>query len=116
MCELLIKTVDATHPDPKIDSSSCFKKNDVIAVKEDGFSWGASERNSSIFSIVKMPGIPASQMEYLLNRNIEPLPNSAAMKISALRKELTKKERKTLNCRRFSIDPATKQLTDKARK
>ena len=115
MCELLVKSVDATHPDPVINLSGCYKRGDVVVIQPDGFMWGTGELDTSVFEIVKMPGVAIADMQYLLNPNEAPLPKSAAMHIPALRKEISKKLRDTLNRKRFSIDLTTQQITDKAR-
>ena len=115
MCELLVKSVDAIHPDKKINLSSCYKRGDVISIREDGFKWSDGELDSNVFEVVKMQNIPVEQMQYLLNSNDEALPNNSAMKIPALRKLESLKHRNAITRNRFSIDINTKQITDKAR-
>jgi len=41
--ELLIKAVDAHHPDIKVDGAGCYKKGDVVCIMPEGHEWGAKE-------------------------------------------------------------------------
>ncbi len=43
MARLLIKAVDATHPDPAKDKRACYKHGDVVVVREDGHEWSPGE-------------------------------------------------------------------------
>ncbi len=42
MVELLIKAIDAHHPDPEKDAA-CYKRGYVVAVMPDGHVWGREE-------------------------------------------------------------------------
>lgn len=70
MAELLIKARDATHPDPEVDRSSCYKTGDVVVVREDGHEWGAKEGLPN-FRVLKVPGVPAAQIEDLIAAQTE---------------------------------------------
>ncbi len=115
MCELLVKAVDATHPDPEINLSGCYKRGDVVVIKEDGFNWGIGERDTNVFEVVKMPGVPVDDMKHMLYSNNESIANTAALKIPALAKLAKQKTRGTLNRKRFNINLSTLEITDKAR-
>ena len=115
MCELLVKAVDATHPDITIDSQSCYKRGDVVSIQPDGYTWGKAELDTNMFIIVKKPGVPVSTMMYLLNDSKHPIKNTAALKIPVLRKVIQNKERKTKTRNRYKIDLTTEQILDKER-
>jgi len=57
MCELIVKAVDATHPDPEKDRRGCYKRGYPVAVYPDGTKWGACECLPR-FVIIKFPGVP----------------------------------------------------------
>lgn len=115
MCELLVKAIDATHPDPIINLAGCYKRGDVVSVKPDGFNWGAGESDTSVFEIVKMVGMSVADMQYLLNANQEPVPLSAMQKIPMIARHINKQIRDNITRKRYSIDIVTKQITDKVR-
>ena len=115
MCELLVKAIDAIHPDPTIDKAGCYKTGDVVAVREDNHIWGNKELDEAKFKLLKYPGVSVSDMQYLLNEEKEQIKSSAALKIPALLKHIQQQERKTINRTRYSIDLTTQQITDKAR-
>jgi hypothetical protein len=62
MAEILVKAVDATHPDPVKDQRGCYKRGMFVAVKPDGWEWGALERLPQ-FAIIKIPTIPVATVE-----------------------------------------------------
>jgi hypothetical protein len=62
VAELLVKAVDATHPDPAKDARGCYKRGDPVAVKPDGHAWGALETLPR-FWVVKVPGATVAQLE-----------------------------------------------------
>lgn len=64
MAELLVKAVDATHADPEKDRRGCYKRGDVVVVREDGHAWGRKE-GAPKFRVVKVPGVPAARLRYL---------------------------------------------------
>ncbi len=43
MTILLIKAVDASHPDPEKDRRGCYKRGDVVGVYDDDHLFGAKE-------------------------------------------------------------------------
>ena len=115
MCELLVKAVDANHPDPVINLAGCYKRGDVVAIRENGFQWGSGELDTNMFSIISMPDKSVGEMKHMLYSNDKPIPKTAALKIPALRKLVSQGMRDTINRKRFSIDITTQQITDKAR-
>jgi len=115
MCELLVKAIDATHPDPVINLAGCYKRGDVVSIKADNFSWGSGELDKTVFEIVKMPGVPVADMQYLLNANQKPTPLSAMQKIPLIARHINKQLRDNITRKRYSVDIATKQITDKTR-
>ena len=62
MCELLICAVNKTHPDATKDERGCYKRGDVVMVKDDGYQWSANE-GLPLFVIVKIPGRTVAQAE-----------------------------------------------------
>ena len=65
MCELYVRTVSKTHPDPYLDVQN-YKRGDVVHIAEDGWQWGAAEVNNGASIIIKVPGVPASVLQSLL--------------------------------------------------
>ena len=65
MAELLVKAVDAIHPDPDKDARGCYKRGDPVVVQEDGHVWGARE-GLPRFVIIKIPGVPADRLRAFL--------------------------------------------------
>lgn len=41
--EMLIKTVDAHHPDLNVDTAGCYKKGDIVCIMPEGHEWGRLE-------------------------------------------------------------------------
>lgn len=70
MAELLIKAVDATHPDPVKDLRGCYKKGDVVVIKPDGWSWGKEELKKEKFYILRIPDKKPEELEYLVKEHI----------------------------------------------
>lgn len=56
MAELLVKSIDATHPDPAVDRVGCYKIGDIVAVQPDGHPWGGCECLPT-FLVVRIPGL-----------------------------------------------------------
>ena len=56
MCEILIKAVDATNPNPDKDRMGCYKRGDIVGIEKDGYEWGREERLPK-FYLVKIPGL-----------------------------------------------------------
>jgi hypothetical protein len=69
MAELLVKAVDAVHRDP-IKDRACYKRGDIVDVRPDGHPWGREEGPPK-FTIVKMPGVPAKDLAYLIQPQME---------------------------------------------
>lgn len=65
MAEILIKAIDAFHPDPLGNKRGCYKAGDPVVVFEDGHEWGAEERPPKFF-LIKIPGVPAAQLKPFL--------------------------------------------------
>lgn len=66
MTELLVKAVDATHPDPVKDQRGCYKQGDVVLVRDNGFEWGALEvippADGGKFAIIAITDVTAQQV------------------------------------------------------
>ncbi len=62
MAELLIKAIDAVHPDAEVDACHCYKQGMPVVVKEDGHQWGLSEGLPK-FIVMKIPGVPVERVE-----------------------------------------------------
>ena len=65
MAELLIKAVDASHPDPVKDRRGCYKLGDVVIVQDDGHQWGAKEGPPN-FVVLRIPGAASALAERLV--------------------------------------------------
>lgn len=70
MCEILVRVVDKTNPDPYLDVG-CTKRGDVIAVVEDGWGWGAEELRNPEWRIVKLPNVPAAMAQNFLAGEVD---------------------------------------------
>lgn len=57
MCEIIVKAIDVTNPDPMKDQRGCYKRGYPVAVYPDGTRWGNEERLPK-FVIIKLPGVP----------------------------------------------------------
>ena len=64
MAELLIKAINASHPDPVKDRRGCYKRGDIVVVMPDGHEWGAKEGLPNFFK-VKIPGVEVSRLDAL---------------------------------------------------
>jgi hypothetical protein len=56
MCEVLIKAIGVTNPDPTKDRIGSYKRGDIVGVEEDGYEWG-KEEGLPKFYLVKIPGL-----------------------------------------------------------
>ena len=65
MCEILIKAIDAEHPDPIKNARGCYKKGDPVVIFEDGHEWG-KEEGLPKFWVLKIPGVPADLLKHLI--------------------------------------------------
>lgn len=65
MCELYVRTVSKTHPDPYLNVQN-YKRGDVVHIAVDGWAWGSAELNNGASTIIKVPGVPASVLQSLL--------------------------------------------------
>ena len=54
MAEMLVKAIDATHPNPDKDRRGCYKRGMPVVVMDDGHEWGKEERLPK-FVIIKIP-------------------------------------------------------------
>jgi len=103
MCEILIKLVSGSNPDPKIDAGM-FKADDVVSVEEDEHDWGKGILSSSDFKVLKYPGIPVADKEYLVQRYTHGVTYSSAVRIPELRYLAINNTQKLKAIRRFTID------------
>jgi len=115
MCELLVKAIDANHPDPVIDLAGSYKRGDVVVIMPDGHTWGTGELDTNVFAIIKHPGVSVDSMKYMLYEHVESLPKTAALKVPRLMRHIQRDARKTKIRKRFSINIDTQIITDKAR-
>ena len=69
MCEalFLIKDTADLASLSALDEFAGYRIGCAIVIKEDGFQWGTGELTKPCFMIVKLPGIPASDLEYWLS-------------------------------------------------
>lgn len=86
MCEILIRASDKTNLDVEIDRKGCYKKGMVVAIFEDGHTWGRLESkqqwiaegntadswpSQGIFVIVKISSVLAAKALVLLEQQTE---------------------------------------------
>lgn len=67
MAEVLIKAIDATHPDPAKQARGCYRMGDPVVVMPDGHEWGREE-GLPRFWLLRIPGVSVSQVEAFLER------------------------------------------------
>lgn len=60
MCEIYVRVVD------RPENPQLMQRGDVIHVGEDGHPWGKKEVASTQHRIIKLPGVPAKDLDYLL--------------------------------------------------
>lgn len=77
MAEILIKAVDATHPDPVKDRRACHKKGDPVEIREDGAEWCAYECLPK-FYVFKLPGVSVEQAGKYIEPHMEPVVKAQA--------------------------------------
>lgn len=66
--ELLLKAIDATHSDPVKDKKGCYKKGDIVEVREENSQYGKKECLPK-FLVVNVLGTMA-QWKYLMKPEI----------------------------------------------
>ena len=118
MARLLVKAEDFTHPDPAQDRIGSYKRGDVVCVMPDGHVCGSKEGLPK-FEQVDMPGVSVDEVKHLAmseTETIDELVSTAARKNKRLLRLLAKtKKRDAKTRRRFNVDLATQQITDKTR-
>jgi len=93
--ELLVKAVDATHPDKVKDIRGCWKRGDVVDIRPAGFKWG-SEEGPPKFQIVTMLKSEADKLDLLESETEE--------KIIDAGKEEQRVELETLRRRKLKVN------------
>lgn len=73
MAEILIKAVNATHPDPETDRTGCYKRGMPVVVMPDGHPWGSAERLPR-FVVIKVPGVPVDRVQKYIGPEYTPSP------------------------------------------
>lgn len=72
MAELLFKAVDAIHGDPVKDARGCYKRGDLVLVRDDGWGWGSDETkppaSGGKFVVIKIAGVSAAQVAAYVQR------------------------------------------------
>lgn len=118
MARLLVKAVDHTHPDPKIDAQGAYKRGDVVCVMSDDHVWGGAEGLPK-FEQIDLPGVPVESLQHMIGSEVERLDEIAglaARKNPRLRRFISnQKFRDTKRRRRYTIDLTDKTMTDKTR-
>ena len=62
MAEMIVMAIDKVNAESPYLDAQCYKRGDVIAIKEDGHPWSDEERNHPRWKIVKIPGVAASRL------------------------------------------------------
>lgn len=78
MAEMLVKAVDAVHPDLDTDRKGSYKRGYPVIVFEDGHPWGNEERLPR-FVVIKIPGIPVGRVQKYIEEWTEPTGSSDPM-------------------------------------
>src|SRR5690606_17653855 len=70
MCEVLLRVIDKSDPDPKIDSK-CLKAGDVVVIREDDWNWSEMEKTAPFWRIVRIVGMSVEEatLEFLAPEN-----------------------------------------------
>jgi len=55
---------DNTSPDP-IKNNQLYKKGQVVCIQADGHPWARGELDTSVFNIIKLPGVPVEDLRDL---------------------------------------------------
>jgi len=71
VAELLIKAVDAVHPDAAIDAAWSHKRGDVVAAQPDGHAWGRDEGLPGFYRVA-VPDLLMAEAARLLDRDVDP--------------------------------------------
>lgn len=76
MCEIIVKAIDVTNPDPVKNRRGCYKRGYPVAVYPDGTKWGNEERLPK-FVIIKLPGVPVNNplVQKYIQPQLENVPN-----------------------------------------
>jgi hypothetical protein len=72
MAEILIKAVDAHHPDPAVDERGCYKRGYPVVVMPDGHQWGSAE-GLPTFYVIKLPTVTVEQVQKYIDQWMDPL-------------------------------------------
>lgn len=72
MAELLVKAVSHSHTDPTKDLRGCYKRGDVVLVRENGHTWGGLElkppNDGGKFVVIKITDVTLAQViNWVLN-------------------------------------------------
>ena len=70
MAQILIKAIDATHPDAINDRVGCYKRGMPVVVMPDTHTWGAEERPPK-FIVLKIPGVPVETVKKYIEPELE---------------------------------------------
>jgi len=70
MAQILIKAIDATHPDATNDRVGCYKRGMPVVVMPDTHTWGAEERPPK-FIVLKIPGVPVETVKKYIEPELE---------------------------------------------
>jgi len=69
MAELLVMAQDPPIPHPR-----AFTKGMVVDIKDDGHRWGTEEK-PPLFRVIKVPGVPKEDLQFLLDSPEDPDPD-----------------------------------------
>lgn len=70
MAQILIKAIDATHPDATKDRRGCYKRGMPVVVMPDSHTWGAEERPPK-FIVIKIPRVPVDTVRKYIEPELE---------------------------------------------
>ena len=73
MAQILVKAIDATHPDAINDRVGCYKRGMPVVVMPDSHTWGAEERPPK-FIVLKIPGVPVETVKKYIEPELEDSP------------------------------------------
>ena len=70
MAQILIKAIDATHPDATKDRRGCYKRGMPVVVMPDTHTWGREE-GLPTFVVIKIPGVPVEKVRKYIEPQLE---------------------------------------------
>lgn len=97
MAEMLVRVVDKVNPDDPRKDARLTKRGDVIVVQPDGWAWTATELAGDPWIVVKVPGVPESDLSAYLMEEPEDLARPKLLQRRAFKFDIDAHDGKPLN-------------------